>query len=58
MRKGNSPFTRDAECVGGRKRSEIHHIDPISRGGDVYNVDNMGLITPKRHIEIHYTWKS
>ncbi|GJL42563.1 TPA: HNH endonuclease signature motif containing protein [Enterobacter chengduensis] len=58
IRKGNSPFTRDAERAGGRERLEIHHIKPISQGGEVYNVDNMGITTPKRHIEIHSTWKS
>ncbi|MEI9482600.1 S-type pyocin domain-containing protein [Enterobacter cancerogenus] len=58
IRKGNSPYTRDAERAGGRERFEIHHIEPISQGGEVYNVDNMGITTPKRHIEIHTTWKS
>ncbi|WP_366511608.1 HNH endonuclease signature motif containing protein [Cedecea davisae] len=53
VRNGNSPFTREADCVGGRERYEIHHIKPIGQGGDVYNVDNMGITTPKRHIEIH-----
>lgn len=53
IRNGNSPFTRGADCVGRRERYEIHHIKPISQGGDVYNVDNMGITTPKRHIEIH-----
>ncbi|EPA0074626.1 MULTISPECIES: S-type pyocin domain-containing protein [Enterobacter] len=58
IRKGNSPFIRDAERAGGRERYEIHHIVPISQGGDVFNVDNMGITTPKRHIEIHSTWQS
>ncbi|EEW8806207.1 S-type pyocin domain-containing protein [Escherichia coli] len=53
IRKGRSPFTREVERVGGRERYEIHHIKPISEGGEVYNVDNMGITTPKRHIEIH-----
>ncbi|ENU0188452.1 TPA: hypothetical protein ACKE6M_005114 [Klebsiella pneumoniae] len=25
----------------------------MSKGGDVYNVDNLNALTPKRHIEIH-----
>ncbi|MDF7681084.1 S-type pyocin domain-containing protein [Enterobacteriaceae bacterium ESL0689] len=53
VRNGNSPFTREVDRAGGRERYEIHHIIPISKGGDVYNVDNMGVTTPKRHIEIH-----
>ena len=42
IQKGNSPFTREQDAVGGRERYELHHITPISEGGDVYNVDNMG----------------
>ncbi|MCT4711247.1 S-type pyocin domain-containing protein [Enterobacteriaceae bacterium H11S18] len=57
IQKGNSPFTREQDAVGGRERYELHHITPISEGGDVYNVDNMGVTTPKRHIEIHSTSK-
>ncbi|MDW3568415.1 S-type pyocin domain-containing protein [Enterobacter asburiae] len=57
IKKGNSPFTREQDAVGGRERYELHHITPISEGGDVYNVDNMGVTTPKRHIEIHSTSK-
>ena len=53
IRKGKSPFTRDVDSVGGRERYEIHHIKPINEDGDVYNVDNMGIVTPKRHIDIH-----
>ena len=41
--------------VGGRTKFEIHHIKPIGEGGEVYNVDNMGVATPKRHIKIHST---
>ncbi len=42
IRNGNSPFTREQDRAGGRERYEIHHIIPISKGGEVYNVDNMG----------------
>ncbi|MEY8709730.1 HNH endonuclease signature motif containing protein [Mangrovibacter phragmitis] len=53
IRNGNSPFTREQDRAGGRERYEIHHIIPISKGGDVYNVDNMDITSPKRHIDIH-----
>ena len=53
MRKGNAPYTRTPESVGKRERYEIHHIQPISQGGKVYDVDNMGITTPKHHIKIH-----
>ncbi|WP_415186355.1 S-type pyocin domain-containing protein [Serratia rubidaea] len=58
IRNGNSPFTREQDRAGGRERYEIHHIIPISKGGEVYNVDNMGIISPKRHIDIHSTRQS
>jgi len=53
IRAGKAPAPRESEQVGGKIKYDIHHIHPISEGGDVYNVDNMGIVTPKRHIEIH-----
>jgi len=53
MRKGNAPYTRTSDSVGKRERYEIHHIQPISQGGKVYDIDNMGITTPKHHIKIH-----
>ncbi|HBV6371116.1 TPA: klebicin D activity protein [Klebsiella aerogenes] len=51
--KGYSPFPPEAEQVGGRVRYELHHITPIKDGGAVYDIDNIGILTPKRHINIH-----
>ncbi len=48
-----SPFVRKSERVGGRKRYELHHVNPISNDGSVYNIDNIRVMTPKRHIETH-----
>ena len=53
LRKGYSPFPPEAEQVGGRTRYELHHITPIKDGGDVYNIDNIRILTPKRHIDLH-----
>lgn len=50
---GKSPFTRKSERVGGRKRHELHHVVPISKGGAVYDIDNIAVMTPRRHIEVH-----
>ena len=55
MQKGRAPVAFGGGRVGGRTKFEIHHIKPIGEGGEVYNVDNMGVATPKRHIEIHST---
>ncbi|MCW9529395.1 S-type pyocin domain-containing protein [Klebsiella grimontii] len=53
LSKGHSPFAPESEQVGGRGRYELHHIVPIKDGGDVYNVDNLSVLTPKKHISIH-----
>ncbi|UBX30955.1 S-type pyocin domain-containing protein [Arsenophonus apicola] len=53
MRDGLSPFSPKNEQVGGREKYEIHHIKPIKDGGEVYNLDNLSVLTPKRHISIH-----
>ena len=53
MNKGRAPFARKSERIGKRVKVELHHKREISKGGDVYNVDNLNAVTPKRHIEIH-----
>jgi len=51
--KGYAPFTPKDQQVGGRKVHELHHDKPISEGGGVYDMDNLRVTTPKRHIDIH-----
>ncbi|PHM52363.1 colicin-like bacteriocin tRNase domain-containing protein [Xenorhabdus hominickii] len=51
--KGRAPFARTKDQVGGRKKLELHHVDEIQHGGEVYNVDNLRVVTPKHHIKIH-----
>lgn len=51
--KGKSAFTIPSEQVGDRKRFELHHITRLIDGGAVYDIDNLRVITPKHHIEIH-----
>ncbi|WP_195918320.1 S-type pyocin domain-containing protein [Erwinia sorbitola] len=53
MKKGKAPATYREGRVGKRIKFEIHHIKPIGQGGEVYDVDNMGVATPRRHIDIH-----
>lgn len=53
MKKGLAPRVHQEESVGGRLSFEIHHIELISQGGEVYDIDNLRILTPKRHIEIH-----
>lgn len=53
LKNGKAPAPRETEQVGGRIKYELHHVKPISQGGEVYNIDNIRVVTPKRHIEIH-----
>ncbi|MGQ6466054.1 HNH endonuclease signature motif containing protein, partial [Serratia sp. IR-2025] len=50
MKNGRAPYVRKAERVGKRVKAELHHVQPIGDDGAVYNVDNLGVVTPKRHI--------
>ncbi|WP_313741605.1 S-type pyocin domain-containing protein, partial [Pseudomonas sp.] len=50
---GSAPYTKESERVGGRSRYEIHHVIPIHAGGAVYDMDNLRILTPKQHINIH-----
>lgn len=50
---GLAPRARFADTVGKRRSFELHHEVPIAEGGEVYNVDNINVTTPKRHIDIH-----
>lgn len=53
MRNGLAPRARYKDSVGGRRSFELHHDKPISQGGEVYDIDNIRVATPKRHIDIH-----
>ena len=53
MKNGYAPFVKKSDKSGKRVRIELHHKKPISQGGDVYHIDNINAVTPKRHIEIH-----
>jgi hypothetical protein len=54
MRNGSAPFSAvTADQVGGRKAFELHHDVEVSKGGDVYGMDNLSVMTPKRHIQLH-----
>ncbi|MFK0091704.1 S-type pyocin domain-containing protein [Pseudomonas sp. NPDC090592] len=53
MKKGLAPFANREQRVGKRVKLEIHHKHEISKGGAVYDVDNLVLMTPKVHINHH-----
>ena len=36
------------------KKFQIHHFIAIEHGGGVYDIDNLRIVTPRLHDEIHY----
>ncbi|MFF7706120.1 S-type pyocin domain-containing protein [Pseudomonas sp. NPDC007930] len=53
MEKGLSPLVPKAQWRGKRKVMEVHHKNLISQGGAVYDLDNLFIMTPNAHVNIH-----
>ncbi|MCD1125314.1 S-type pyocin domain-containing protein [Jinshanibacter sp. LJY008] len=53
IKQGLSPRTIALEHIGKRMSFELHHINYITHGGAVYDVDNIKVMTPKNHIQHH-----
>ncbi|MEL7935840.1 MULTISPECIES: S-type pyocin domain-containing protein [Pseudomonas] len=58
VRNGKAPYAPMAEHNGENRRYELHHIEQIQHGGAVYDIDNISITTPKRHVEIHKEGRS
>jgi hypothetical protein len=54
MAGGNAPKALRSQRLPGRKEFILHHEIPISKGGAVYDLDNIKIVSPRRHFEIHY----
>ncbi|WP_176508302.1 MULTISPECIES: S-type pyocin domain-containing protein [Pseudomonas] len=55
---GHAPRARNPDVYGKKKSFELHHVVPISEGGEVYDIDNLRVVTPAAHHKIHYGDKS
>lgn len=53
MINGKAPSAREDDHLGDKIKFELHHIKLISEGGAVYDIDNIKVVTPKRHAELH-----
>jgi len=53
MRNGVAPRAVVSDVAGGRQSFELHHHIRVTDGGDVYGMDNLSVVTPRRHIGIH-----
>jgi len=51
--KRQAPYAPESGWIGKRVKYEIHHKHWISDGGDVYDLDNLTIMTPRDHIETH-----
>lgn len=55
LRDGYAPTAIASEQAGGNQVFQIHHVIPLKDGGEVYDIDNLRITTPKHHIRIHST---
>ncbi len=53
MKNGRAPFCKKSDRVGGRVKFEVHHAKEIQFGGEVYDIENLKVTTPRNHINIH-----
>ncbi|WES68033.1 HNH endonuclease signature motif containing protein [Superficieibacter sp. HKU1] len=58
LSRGRAPFSfKSGHYIGPKeivKRFQIHHATAIEHGGSVYVIDNLRIVTPLLHDEIHY----
>ena len=51
MGVGKAPRVAKAQTVGKLDAYVLHHRMPIQRGGGVYDLDNIVVVTPRFHKE-------
>jgi len=50
---GKAPYTSELEHAGKSGKFELHHKIFISQGGEIFDIDNIHIVTPKLHKRIH-----
>lgn len=53
LSKTRAPYALPKDRIGRRVKLEIHHKHWIGKGGAVYDLDNLSIMTPKEHIHTH-----
>ena len=51
---GLAPMVRKTDRYKSHASYVLHHVVPISEGGAVYDLDNIRVVTPQAHHDIHY----
>ncbi|MNJ34840.1 Pyocin-S2 [compost metagenome] len=54
MKYGYAPIARGQDWYKSHKAFILHHAQPISDGGAVYDLSNIKIVTPAAHQDIHY----
>ena len=61
MKKGKAPYSPITEHCGNHNKYILHPKQPINKSGDVYNLDNLIIVSPKIHQTIldpsYHFWK-
>lgn len=52
MKQGWAPNAPKSQEVGKVTTYQIHHKTPIHDGGEVYDIDNLVIVTPRYHKEV------
>lgn len=53
MKANADALNRDIATIHSNIVQEYNTLKPISQNGGVYDMDNISVVTPKRHIDIH-----
>ena len=56
MRDGNAPFAPDPDPGTGERGGvwELHHAPDIGKGGPVYDLSTIRVVTPNQHDTVHH----
>ncbi|WP_312951902.1 type VI secretion system tube protein TssD [Superficieibacter sp.] len=58
LKQSHAPYTPEEGYYHGPneivRKFQIHHVIEIKHGGPVYDIDNLRIVTPRLHDEIHY----
>lgn len=52
MHRGCAPVAKETQHLGSLDKYVLHHSSPIQRGGEVYDLSNIFIVTPKAHVDI------